>query len=112
LVANRDSTKSSQSPSERQRVGRYWLSATFREPDTLGLQLKKEIVQLTEDLRRHQIPYMPSILWGEEGPETIADRIVRINGGIAVEDYIQLRRENPSVQQFIGAFAVSRPTLK
>jgi len=112
LVANRDSTKSSQSPSERQRVGRYWLSATFREPDTLGLQLKKEIVQLTEDLRRHQIPYMPSTLWGEEGPETIDDRIVRINGGIAVEDYIQLRRENLSVEQFIGAFAVRRLTSK
>jgi len=55
---------------------------------------------------------MPSTLWGEEGPETIDDRIVRINGGIAVKDYIQLRRENPSVQQFIGAFAVSRLTSK
>src|SRR4029078_6571862 len=46
LVGNRDTTKSNRSNSSRQRVGRYWLSAPFRNPDIEGRKLKAEIKKL------------------------------------------------------------------
>lgn len=107
LVANRDSSASAKSNSARQRIGKYWLSTTFRgNVDQRGLALKSDITQMAEDLRNHRIPYMPSPLWDEKGSLSLDDRIVHLNGGMPVEDYISIRREYPDRRDFIGAFAV------
>lgn len=90
LVGNRDTTKSNKSNSSRQRVGRYWLSAPFRESDEQGRKLKQEVKQLADDLREHRMIYKPSPEWSES-VEPIESRINRING-IALAEYVKLRQ--------------------
>jgi hypothetical protein len=107
LVADRDTTKSMSSPSYRQQLGRYWLSTPFRgQHDERGLRLKAEVAQLAHDMKKHRLPYMPSPLWHDSGPDTIDNRIPRLNGGMQVDQYIQLRRKYPQLENFVGAFAV------
>jgi hypothetical protein len=102
LIGNRDSTKSSQSMSQRQRIGRYWLSTAFREPDEKGLELKKEIKLMAEELKSHNLPYIPSPDWDEE-IESVEERINRING-ISVDEYVKLRSHNPNIASFVQAY--------
>jgi len=102
LVGNRDTTKSSQSMSQRQRIGRYWLSTAFRESDEKGLELKREIKLLAEELRNHKLPYIPSSSWDKE-TESVEDRIERING-ISVDEYVNLRSHNPTNASFVKAY--------
>ncbi|MBA3757987.1 hypothetical protein H0X09_03975 [Candidatus Saccharibacteria bacterium] len=98
LVGNRDTSRSGASNSSRQRTGKYWLSAPFREPDLKGRQLKREVYQLAEDLRNHKLLYMPSGSW--EPIEPVDDRIERING-IGIEQYIDLRRKSSSIGELV-----------
>lgn len=102
LVANRDTNKSDNSNSSRQRVGRYWLSTPFREPDTKGLQLKKEVAWLADDLRDHKLIYMPAPSW-PESIDPVENRIERING-ITIEEYVTLRREARDNEEFVQLY--------
>ncbi len=102
LIANRDSSKSNQSNSQRQRIGRFWLSTAFREPDHQGIELKREVKLMAEELKNHNLPYLPSPLWDEE-TEPVEDRIKRING-MTVEEYVNLRSHNPNLASFVYAF--------
>lgn len=91
-VADRDTTKSSRSASARQRIGRYWLSTTFREgQDKSGIQLRNEASQIAEDLRQHKILYKPASGWIKNTVEGTERRIQRLNG-IGLEQYVELRR--------------------
>lgn len=91
LVADRDTTKSSNSNSSRQRVGRYWLSATFRRPDESGRQLKHEVSLMADELRTHRLPYIPSTQW-DDWTDPLEDRIERVSG-LTLDEYIRLRKE-------------------
>ncbi len=85
-VADRDTTKSSISPSSRQRVGKYWLSTPFRGgKDVDGTQLRKEVKQLAQDVAEHRMLYRPASGWGEE----LDARMKRING-IKTDTYASL----------------------
>jgi hypothetical protein len=88
-VGDRDTTKSQQSNSVRQRVGGYWLSTNFREPDEKGLQLRKEINQMAEDLKVHDMVYKPSIYWPRE-PRM--KRVERLNG-VPAELFLKMLKE-------------------
>jgi hypoxanthine phosphoribosyltransferase len=88
-VADRDTTKSQQSNSVRQRIGGYWLSTNFREPDEKGLQLRKEIDQMAEDLKVHDMVYKPSIYWPRE-PRM--KRVERLNG-VPAELFLEMLKE-------------------
>lgn len=89
-VANRDTTRAAQLHSARSRIGKYWLSVPFREPDTEGIQLRRETRQMARDLQEHRILYRPSS-WRPE-IESIDERIERING-ISPDQYKNLRAE-------------------
>ena len=102
LVGNRDSTKSSFSASRAQRLGRYWLSATFREQDQRGLKLKEEMKLMANELREHELPYMPVALWDDE-IDPVESRIERINQ-MSLEDYVKLRRQNLTTASFVQAY--------
>jgi hypothetical protein len=103
LVANRDTTKSMASPSSRQRTGRYWLSARFRQPDQSGRKLKEEIKELSKDLKTNRILYMPSTLW-DSNLEPVGDKIYRIND-ITIDEYIGLRKASDNKRQFIEMYS-------
>ncbi len=93
LVANIDSSKSQQSVSLTQKLGRFFLSTRFKDgPDQAGLQLKKEIFQLAHDVKNNNLPFVPGILDDQYGQESIEQRIARINN-ISVEEFIELRRQ-------------------
>lgn len=103
LVANRDVTKSRNSNSRAQRLGQWWLSTTFRSgPDLKGRQLRKEARWLAEDLREHELPYMPSTSWSDSY-DAIEDRIERLNG-MTFEDYLALRRGSRDLESFVQNF--------
>ena len=93
LVANIDSSKSQQSMSSTQKIGRLFLSTRFKDgPDQTGLQLKKEIFQLVHDVKNNNLPFVPGILDDQYGQESIEQRIARINN-ISIEEFIKLRRQ-------------------
>lgn len=90
-VADRDTTKSSRSNSARQRIGRYWLSTTFREGrDKSGTQLREEAAYIAADLRDHKIIYKPSGGWIKYSAEGMERRMMRLNG-ITMQQYVELR---------------------
>ena len=93
LVANIDSSKSQQSVSLTQKVGRLFLSTPFKDgPDQAGLELKKEIFQLAYDVKNNNLPFVPGILDDQYGQESIEQRIARINN-ISVEEFVEIRRQ-------------------
>jgi hypoxanthine phosphoribosyltransferase len=87
-VGNRDTTRAAQSHSGRSRIGRYWLSTPFKEPDTEGIQLRKEMSQIARDLEQHRVLYRPST-WSPD-IDPFEARIKRINN-ITLEQYKNLR---------------------
>ncbi len=99
-VGDRDTTKAANSASERSRIGRYWLSTRFKEPDTEGIQLRRETKQMAADLEAHRILYRPSPNWNAE-IESVDDRIERING-ISVEQYKNLRVTSRNAEELIA----------
>jgi len=103
LVGNRDTSKSNRSNSYRQRVGRYWLSTPFREPDIKGRRLKEEVGWMASDLQDHKLIYMPSHLWSGSFDST-DDRIERLNG-IDVSEYAALLKEAPTRQEFVETYS-------
>lgn len=101
-VADRDASKSRNSNSGRQRAGRYWLSTTFRQGrDEDGLQLRREIEHMSEDLAAHRLLYKPAPGWDRE---TVAKRIERLDGILAPE-YVQLRRESRNDAELMKNYA-------
>lgn len=111
LVGNRDTSKSAQSNSKRQRDGMYWLSTPFRGfRDVDGLQLKAEVKALVADLETHRMLYRPASGWGDEELET---RMQRING-ISVDEYVHLIKMAPdSISEQINLFTEkTNTTLK
>jgi hypothetical protein len=102
LVANRDAGVSADSYSQKQREGGIWLSRARgaqsrsgryepQKPDKRGLQLRADIKLMSEDLRRGDLPYIPSPQWDDD-TESIDSRLERIMG-VSVEEYVQLREE-------------------
>lgn len=91
LVGDRDTSKSMRSNSSRQQIGRYWLSSPFREPDQKGLKLKKEIKWLAQDIKDHNLLYMPAPSWPAQS-ESIPTRIKRIDG-FELDQYIEIKNE-------------------
>lgn len=110
-VADRDTSKSLQSNSVRQRIGRYWLSTNFRERDLKGDSLRIEIKQMAIDLKNHELVYRPATLWSSEPKNK---RVERLNG-ISYEDYVQLSKESrddngllqKKYSEFIGNIVLS-----
>ena len=101
LVNDRDTARSSRSPSVRQRTGRYWLSTTFRQRDEKGLKLKAEIGLMAEELARHELPYMPA-LWSDD-TDSVVKRIERING-ITIEEYVGLKQSTRDIASFVQSY--------
>lgn len=58
-VGNRDDSKSSASPSARQRRGKQFLSTRFREIDTKALQLREEIKHMARDIMEGRLVVRP-----------------------------------------------------
>lgn len=89
-VANRDSTKSRQSPSRVQRVGANWLSSRFREgPDEKGNQLRKEAKMLAREVADRVLPYFPS---PSRSKEDFVSRVRSFNG-LEPREFAQIRQE-------------------
>jgi len=102
LIANRDAAISADSYSYKQRAAGLWLSRgrgdrsrsgsnAPEKPDEKGLQLREDARLLAEDLRNHNLPYIPSALWDDD-TESIDSRLERIMG-MSVEEYSQLRKD-------------------
>lgn len=94
-VGDRDTTRASHLHSGTSRIGRYWLSVPFKEPDTDGIQLRREVQQMARDLSEHRILYRPSP-WKRE-IDSIEDRIKRLDG-ITPEQYKNLRATTRGVE--------------
>ena len=96
LVANRDATKSRNSASSRQRTGALWLSTRFRgHPDERGRKLKHEVKMLGNELREHQLPYIPS---AEYSIEEISNRVQSLDG-LSLDEYVELRKASTEGKQ-------------
>jgi len=94
LVANIDSSKSAKSSNINQRRGRFILSTRFNNGiDKEGVQLKKDINQLADDLKNHQLPFVPGVLDDKYGLETIEERITRLNG-LPFENFVKIRQQS------------------
>jgi len=95
-VGDRDTTKAAGLHSETSKIGRYWLSTPFDEPDMEGMQLRREVGQMARDLQHHRLLYRPAP-WKKD-TDPIDKRIERING-ISVEDYKELRMNSHSAEE-------------
>ena len=59
-VADRDLRRSELSKSEKQRIGKWFLSTAFDAPDKDSLQLRAEIAQLVRDVLAGKLQYKPA----------------------------------------------------
>lgn len=59
-VADRDLRRSEKSKSKRQRMGKWFLSTVFDEPDGDSIQLRNEILQLARDTEDGLVKYQPA----------------------------------------------------
>lgn len=87
-VGNRNEALSGNSKSRAQRLGRWFLSTRFSKPDQDSLRLRRELKQLADDVRTHEVLYVPAISRDEDD---IEERATRING-MSFEEWIAKRR--------------------
>ncbi|HSX45255.1 MAG TPA: hypothetical protein VLF39_04090 [Candidatus Saccharimonadales bacterium] len=89
-VANRDERRSRQSNSARQRLGAWFLSTTLPGFDPKSAQLRKEMVQLGQDVREHKVLVVPSIKRDEKDFDS---RAVRLNGFDDFDEFKLAKRQ-------------------
>ncbi len=86
LVGNRDTYKSSLSPSWRQQVGGLFLSTRFRHGvDQNGVQLKNEIKQMAMDFKNGLLPCSPS------SKRSNSEELTRAYTGMSSRDFTRLQ---------------------
>ncbi|RWZ79430.1 MAG: hypothetical protein EOT04_01795 [Candidatus Chaera renei] len=86
LVGNRDTYKSSLSPSWRQRVGGLFLSAPFRHGvDQKGVQLKNEIKQMAMDFKNGLLPCTPT------STRSNSEELTMLYTGMSSHDFTRLK---------------------
>ncbi|HSH17954.1 MAG TPA: hypothetical protein VK978_01085 [Candidatus Saccharimonadales bacterium] len=85
-VGNRNERASQNSHSRTQRLGGWFLSTTFKEPDPASVQLRKELAYLAHD---PDVLVAPSIKRDEDDQD---ERIARFNNGMTLKEFIQQKR--------------------
>ena len=88
-VGNRDEVLSGESTSRAQRLGRWFLSTRLKGPDEKSKLLRKEIRQLANDIKNHNLIYTPTI---EREDQDYEERVTRIND-MSFDEWIKKRRE-------------------
>lgn len=86
-VADRNEKLSEISNTRTQRIGRMWLSARFPYQDGLGLQLRREMHQLGDEVREGIIPVIPSGLRSIVATEKIINDV----NNLSLAEYKMIR---------------------
>lgn len=86
-VDNRDERRSQQSPSRTQRLGAWFLSTPFPNPDPKSKQLRTEIRHLVHDT---EVLIAPSIKRDEDDFD---ERVARFNKGMTIKQFGAARRK-------------------
>lgn len=98
LVADVNSRKSGNSPSLRQQRGSQFLSTRFDTPDKKGIQLRKEMQQIGEEVMANQYPIVPSATRNLDRP--FIEQYIRYTSDLSLNEFRDLReqaeRENTS----------------
>lgn len=113
LVGDRDLFKSSQSPSMRQRRGAQFLSYHLPKRDDRGIQLRKEMYQLGEDVMNGEVPVTPSSYRPDD--ERFEDLFMLYVNQLSFKEFSDLKRqaikENGSFTELVNQYKTDRGSV-